>query len=786
MRTHCLSRAKFVGSVSLICALLTAGCAAQSLIESHIDWPSFLARQDLIWKQMPRNWSEAPFLGNGRLALCIYQEPGQNAVRFAVDRTDVFDRRDSSWGWTAYSRARYHVGDFQLHPVGKITSVDLRLDLWNAELRGTISTDRGKLELRALVDASQPLFMIENHRSAGERDAQWTWHPYKAETTRSGIVRTPEDATKYKATYGNSIRQWEPNPPAEVRRDGQVQLCIQKLLAGGGYTTAWQEVAGSPGDSETGVYHHTLYCSIAMSHPELTSPADAKRAVVKAAAGDVDLLIAEHRDWWHAYYPASFVSLPDARIEAFYWITMYKYACAARGDTGVIDTHGPWFQPTGWPYVTFDLNTQVSYWGLYPANRLELAESLGRDMKEHEQNLIDNAPKQYRFDSAAISVAGQQDMRAGIEDDRRYERYFGGLPWLCHNDWLQYRYSMDDEMLRNRVYPLLRRAMNLYLHEMEEGNDGRIHLRAMFSPEYFAPDKRSSFADTSHDLALFRWGCATLLEACDRLKIADPLVPRWRDVVHRLVDYPQDETGLMIGRGAPLIGTHRHLAHLMAIYPLHLVNWDQPERRDLIERSLKHSAPATLQGDFLNFTAAWAACMYASMGRGDDAHRLAKACIDTLWPNTMFAFSGQNIETPLIAVAPIHDMLLQSWGDRIRVFYAVPGVWPDVAFHNLRAEGAFLVSARRKAGATEWIRLKSLAGERCRLQTDMAEPITVAAGPKDVTFRRIGAGLYEVGLRKGQEIVLVGAHSHGASIAIQPLPQQISNKPWGLPQPSKN
>src|SRR6478752_3677607 len=108
---------------------------ATPLIDERVDWPSFLARHDLIWKKMPGGWSEAPFLGNGRLALCMYQEPGKNAIRFALDRTDVFDRRDTSWGWTAYSRSRYHVGDFQLHPVGKITAVDLRQDLWNAELR---------------------------------------------------------------------------------------------------------------------------------------------------------------------------------------------------------------------------------------------------------------------------------------------------------------------------------------------------------------------------------------------------------------------------------------------------------------------------------------------------------------------------------------------------------------------------------------------------------------------------------------------------------------------------
>lgn len=755
------------------------GHAAESIVEERIDWPQFLGQHDLIWKRMPRGWSEAPFLGNGRLALCMYEEPGKNAVRFALDRTDVFDRRDSSWGWAAYSRARYHVGDFQLHLAGKITGVDLRQNLWNAELRGTITTDRGKIVLRAFVHATQPLFIIEFKPNDGEQKATWTWHPYKAETTRNGIVRAEADAKKYEETYGNPVKIWEPNPPHELKQDGNVQLCVQKLLAGGGYTTAWREV---PGKNST----RTLLASIAMSHPELTSPDEAKQAVERAAKADLPTMLDEHRDWWHAYYPAAFVSLPDARIESFYWITMYKYACVARADTGAIDTHGPWFQPTIWPYVTYNMNTQISYLALQPANRLEIAESLFRNLDEQTENLIRNAPEEFQHDSAAISTAGQQDMRSGMTEDRRYGRFFGGLPWLCHNYWLQYRYSMDDEMLRKRLFPLLRRATNLYLHLVEEGADGKLHLPETFSPEYYTPppEPRGTFRDTSHDLALFRWGCQTLLAACERLKLDDPLIPKWRDVVKRLVDYPQDDTGLMVGKDTPLIGTHRHLGHLMPIHPLYLVNWDQPKQRDLIERSLKHSAPPTLQGDFLNFTASWAACIYASMGRGDEAHRLSKMCIDTLWPNTMFAFSGQNIETPLIAVAPLHELILQSWGDRIRVFNAAPAAWPDIVFHNLRAEGAFLVSAKRTGGKTEWIRLKSLAGEPCKLQTDLAEPIRVAAGAKDVSIRRIEAGLYEIGIKKGQEVLLANGDGKPA-LTVEPLPHDTTAKPWGLPDVQK-
>ncbi|MEV6713927.1 hypothetical protein AB0M48_18040 [Lentzea sp. NPDC051208] len=42
-----------------------------------------------------------------------------------------------------FGLARLPIGYFTLEPVGAITGVDLRLDLWNAELTGTITTAAG-------------------------------------------------------------------------------------------------------------------------------------------------------------------------------------------------------------------------------------------------------------------------------------------------------------------------------------------------------------------------------------------------------------------------------------------------------------------------------------------------------------------------------------------------------------------------------------------------------------------------------------------------------------------
>ena len=87
-------------------------------------------------------------------------------------------------------------------------------------------------------------------------------------------------------------------------------------------------------------------------------------------------------------------------------------------------------------------------------------------------------------------------------------------------------------------------------------------------------------------------------------------------------------------------------------------------------------------------------------------------------PNT---FQGENggdghadptSETPLAMAGAIQDMLMFSDDatDSFRVFYGVPDSVDEVAFHQLRAAGAFLISSKRLKGVTTFVHVFSEAG----------------------------------------------------------------------------
>ncbi len=707
---------------TLILYLCIAGGISAAEVRERIDWPGFLGRHDLVWESVPRVWHEGAFIGNGLLGAMIYSE-GENALQWDVGRSDVTDRG-----------SRLAIGRFALVPEGGVSGGDMRLDLWNAEARGTLKSESGVVRWRSFTHSQHMVTLIEL-RGAPAR-----------------IVFQHLPAIPARAEFKKEeIPPANRNPDPTTGTTGEITWCNQPFTAGGGYTVAW-------GERKTDGSHLFAFTV------DATPKTDQAVAAVRAALNEgVDSLQRTHREWWHGYWPRGFLSIPDTRMESFYWIQMYKLASGTRADRPALDLMGPWFRRTPWPMIWWNLNIQLTYWPVYAANRLELGESLTRMLDAGTPNLIANVPEAYRADSAGIGRTSSYDCRGGAGSE------IGNLTWAMHNYWLQYRYSRDETLLRDRFYPLLRRAAMYMVHRLETGPDGRLHFPLDVSPEY--PDRAP---DTNYNIALLRWALQTLLATNERCDLNDPAVPSWRETLVKLTPFPVDEeTGYMIGAGVPLKRSHRHFSHLLMVYPLHLVDARSPADRPLIEKSLDHwiGFEGALQG--YSFTGASA--MSSWLGRNDTAVNLLNEFLDRyVKANTMYLESGPVIETPLAGAAALHEVVLQSWsmepfGTDIRVFPAVPASWPDVTIYRLLAEGAFEVSAQRRSGQTQFVQIKSLAGAPCRVRTGLAEPV-VASGSRSFSAKT-EAGLTVVDLRQG-ETVLLTSGPPSAALEITPVAAQ--------------
>lgn len=708
-------------SIAIWCTAICCYC--------QIDWKTFMSKQDMIWNRLPQTWYEAPFMGNGSMGTYICKEPGKNAIRIDVNNSLVHDHRKDDK--SIYGRCRLLIGYFLLQPVGEITSGTMRLDLWNAETRSCIRTASGEIRLKAYVTSESPYIIVEAETTEGEKDFRWQFYPESTDSPRQLNAIRKKSKNHLKKDYVS-------NPPSQLYERNGLDYCWQPLLDGGGTATVWKEMRKGN--------KRILVISNAHSFPEMNALQKAETALTNLQIADLPALRQAHQDWWHTYYPQSFISLPDKKIENFYWAQIYKLASATRIGGGLLDNSGPWQVLTPWPNAWWNLNVQLSYWPVYTSNRLELGMPIVDVVNDNFENLINNVPEAYRKDAAALPVATDfnlvgTDIR--VPGSKPFAQV-GNLPWLCHNLWLQYRYSMDEAILRNTIFPTLRRAINFYIPFLEKDEQGILHLKETYSPEY------GNAKDCNYDIALLRWGCETLLETCRILSIDDNLCPTWQHIVDYLTDYPQNENGIMIGKDVPYSHSHRHFSHLLMFYPLYLLNAEQQGSKELLEKSIEHWH--SMPDNILGFSYTGASLLYAAFGEGNKAlEKLNGLFALTLRPNTMYMESGPVIETPLSGAQCVHDMLLQSWGKKIRVFPAVPSQWKNIQFKDLRTEGAFLVSAVRKEGKTINIQIKSLAGEACTLQTDMKNPI-VKVGNATLTTK--GENEYALDLKKGETVTI--------------------------------
>jgi glycosyl hydrolase family 95 len=452
---------------------------------------------------------------------------------------------------------------------------------------------------------------------------------------------------------------------------------------------------------------------VAVGRGDQTSSAlaEATSAVERAASIGFDPLLAAHRAWWHQYYPASFLSVPDPRLEAFYWIQMYKLASAMRADGPIPGLEGPWFRNVPMNVIGWDLNVPLTYAPLFTANRLALGESLFTALDRNRQNLINNVPPALRSTAAAIGLASEQNLVSPVNlatASTDMQREIGNLPWAVYLEWKSARYRMDDAMLRDRVLPLLARSTAYYLSLVKLGPDGRYHLPPTLSPEL------GSVADASYDLALLRWSLQTLIDGTQRLRLTEPRLANWKEVLAHLAGFPINASGLMIGRGRPLAQSEPRFSHLLAISPLQMLNPARPPDRRLIEESLRNWESRA--ESFRGYSYAYAARLYAYLGDGDRA--LGNLHVELnrfVLPNTFDPDPTTGLAAPLAAASSVQDMLLQSWGGRLHVFPAMPAEWKNAAFANLRGEGAFLISAVWKDGQADWVRIDSQFGGPCRL-----------------------------------------------------------------------
>ena len=109
-------------------------------------------------------------------------------------------------------------------------------------------------------------------------------------------------------------------------------------------------------------------------------------------------------------------------------------------------------------------------------------------------------------------------------------------------------------------------------------------------------------------------------------------------------------------------------------------------------------------------------------------------------PNRLFRHHGGGIEHLTTVPATINEMLMQSHGGVIRLFPCWDKKSP-ASFENLRADGAFLVSAELKNEKVTSFRIKSLRGRKCTVDCAEVKNVIRESDKTAVPFKKDGSTL---------------------------------------------
>lgn len=693
-----------------------------------------LKRSSPSYDSLPESKESGLYTGNGLCGFTAWKE--QDYFLFELGRCDYIDKRNDYEidnpisKSVVFSKCRLPIGRLHIGLPEKRTKENASFDFWDACVKGYAKGADSEISFSAYTHYSRDIIVIDIDRAHSE-GVEFAFIPAVCEASRA---RKPEAYIAYpkpqKTVLGDVILYQQFMPEEKKYHTlgcGNALLCVgmKKCI------------------KENGL---RVYIAIRYCRGEETAVNLVCSALENAVNADVAALDQEHKEIWHSMYQKSCLEISDRRYESFYQMQLYKILSAVREDGPALDLLGPWYMPTQWNAYWQNLNIQQAYCAYAKANHAGKVHTLLDFYDRSKENLEKNTGKKGCY--AVYTVTGPDNL--GEPGD-----HFGNLAYSLKILYEANRSEMDDCLLKEKLFPLLKGSFMYYYTMLTEDTDGHLVLPPSVSPEYGWDIGlvEAAFEQTTMDLALLRWNAAAVIECCDRLAIKDEVYACAQLVKDKLISYPIGSEGFMVAKDVPFSYSHRHWSHLFAIYPLYEYTKDVEEQRKIIEASL--TKWVSMPERFTGFSWAAASCMYTMLGDGNKAicmlDELLKKWIS---PNGMYFEHGNpTIETPIFAARAIQDMVVSVYNGVIRIFPAVADRWEKVAFDDFLVEGGFLVSAVYEASEACWLKIKSIAGEPCIIEVEGADSFIAGNDDKD-KVRYLGGNRLEITMAKEETIIL--------------------------------
>ena len=466
--------------------------------------------------------------------------------------------------------------------------------------------------------------------------------------------------------------------------------------------------------------------------------------------------------------------------ELFFQYGRYLLISSSRNRTDALPANlqGVWNAVDNPPWNSdyhLNVNLQMNYWPAYMNNLAETAKPM--------INYIDDM--RYYGRIAAKEYAGIES-KEGQENGwlvhtqatpfgwttPGWNYYWGWSPaanaWMMQNVYDYYKFTKDETYLKEKIYPMLKETAkfwNSFLH-YDKASD-----RWVSSPSY-SPEHGTITIGNTFDQSLVWQLFHDYMEAANHLKIDQDLVtevkakfdklkPLHINQDGRIKEWYEEDSPQFTIEG--IENHHRHVSHLVGLFPGTLFSKDQPEYLEAARATLNHRGDGGTGWSKANKINLWARLLDGNRAHRLLAEQLRSSTLENLW-DTHAPFQ---IDGNFGATSGMAEMLLQSHTGYIAPLPALPDAWKDGQVSGLVARGNFEVSMKWKEKNLETLSFLSNVGGDLVVDYPNIEASIVKVNGKEVQATRVKDNRIQLATQKGDVITFENFPGRVTRLAVQ-------------------